>query len=1141
MEILSIAMWVTALIVTAWGAACPAFTCGKLDAGKCGVLMSKTLVTLNTDPCPTGTACKLAGTQSYMGMLDLIPFFPLPFDCPAEVPTTPTAYTPQDCKTKVPNKNWKNGGTTLLCTTAADCVMQDDTTALCVCSPRSDGKALCQPHYSNTDVFGDYWALCEANGNKIPTVEAYNYFSIALDFIAIKDADLPCAMIFQEAYQLPKLKTIYLCAAKDPACPCTGATFLNTATVVCDSCDPNCATCSSSGATSCNSCPTGSSLSGTAPNSCVCLAGTFPDPAANHCSACDASCSTCSGAGASKCTGCKTNARLNGDGTCTCPVLNGYYGGATDCKPCDPSCNSCDGPTSNDCRNPCGVTLPNGDCESCLESYYLAAPKCMACDKSCKGCNDAGANKCTSCHTGATLDTGVCSCNPGLFLDLVAMQCAACDASCVTCSAASASSCLSCKTHATISSGTCVCDSGFFWKADTNICDTCATTCATCSGSATSCKSCKSGATLSGTTCSCISGSPNPESCVLCDSSCAGCSYTAPTVCTACSASMFLVGGLCRGCPDTCTTCAGTDCSGCYPNAGLTTTTPKRCVCGTGYFPNPTVVSCSACDISCKTCSASGSSACLSCYSPAVISGTNCVCPSGTYPNPGANLCASCDVTCLACSAGESNKCTSCKTGATLISGICNCNAGSFPNPDASQCTTCNLACKTCSGAGIDMCLTCDANAQLSGGTAPGTCVCAAGLTGTPATGCLVCHNTCQTCKDATATMCNSCKLGAILKGAMPSACICTSGYLSQPDASNCSPCDITCDPSSGLPPCVENCSLCSGNQCQKCMGSMSLQPEGGVCKAGCPDAYYSNAGTCTVCSEPCITCSSPTACLSCDSEHVLKGTSCVRDCQPSYFSIDDSMCMPCDSTCLSCDGPLSTSCLICKNGYFLKDGLCVECSSCATCNSSGYCLTCATGFNLTTSGTCESCVDCNKPITVTLGNPKPNVFSITFSRGVSHFFLAVDFVISTDPPAIGLLWTVENNPDIGKRRRMDTGTSLVYINIIAGEWDSNAVFGVAFTNSSMITDVYGEPLPSIMSFTSTPPLGPEASDSDGGDDGPSDGTIIGAVVGSFLGACVIVLVFLVIYKWRKSLRTTTVKSKYEEVGADPASLQISH
>jgi len=207
-----------------------------------------------------------------------------------------------------------------------------------------------------------------------------------------------------------------------------------------------------------------------------------------------------------------------------------------------------------------------------------------------------------------------------------------------------------------------------------------------------------------------------------------------------------------------------------------------------------------------------------------------------------------------------------------------------------------------------------------------------------------------------------------------------------------------------------------------------------------------------------------------------------------------------------------------------------------------GMCLTCPSGFNLTTSSTCESCTDCNKPITVTLGNPKPNVFSVTFSRGVNHFFLSVDFIINTDPPAIGLLWTVENNPEPVRRRRMNSGTSLVYINIVAGDWDDSAVFGVAFTNSSLITDVYGQPLPTLTSFTTTAPLGPEATDSGSEDDGPSDGTIIGAVVGSFLGACVIVLVIALIYRWKRTRKTTAVKTKYEEVGGEhPSSLQLSH
>ena len=92
-----------------------------------------------------------------------------------------------------------------------------------------------------------------------------------------------------------------------------------------------------------------------------------------------------------------------------------------------------------------------------------------------------------------------------------------------------------------------------------------------------------------------------------------------------------------------------------------------------------------------------------------------------------------------------------------------------------------------------------------------------------------------------------------------------------------------------------------------------------------------------------------------------------------------------------------------------------------------------------------------------------------------------------------------------------------------------------------MITDVYGAPLPSTMTFSTTAPLGPEATGSGNGSDGPSDGTIIGAVIGSFLGACLIALAFVLLYRWRRFNKGRKVKTKYEEVVAEPSSLQLSH
>jgi hypothetical protein len=146
----------------------------------------------------------------------------------------------------------------------------------------------------------------------------------------------------------------------------------------------------------------------------------------------------------------------------------------------------------------------------------------------------------------------------------------------------------------------------------------------------------------------------------------------------------------------------------------------------------------------------------------------------------------------------------------------------------------------------------------------------------------------------------------------------------------------------------------------------------------------------------------------------------------------------------------------------------------------------------------------------------------------VDHEFVTEDFDITTQPPATGLKWTVENNP---AGRRLEAATSLVYLNIVEGKWDSNAVFGVAFTNTSMIKDVYGQPLPASMAFTTSPPVGPEViSEGDDDDDGPSTGTIVGAVLGSVFGAGLIGLVIWLLRRLRRNMRVVGVKTKYEEV-----------
>jgi len=54
--------------------------------------------------------------------------------------------------------------------------------------------------------------------------------------------------------------------------------------------------------------------------------------------------------------------------------------------------------------------------------------------------------------------------------------------------------------------------------------------------------------------------------------------------------------------------------------------------------------------------------------------------------------------------------------------------------------------------------------------------------------------------------------------------------------------------------------------------------------------------------------------------------------------------CVACDSSCKTCSGSTTTSCLSCASGFFLISGSCLPCDfSCLTCSgSSTFCTSCA-------------------------------------------------------------------------------------------------------------------------------------------------------------------------------------------------------
>jgi len=86
-----------------------------------------------------------------------------------------------------------------------------------------------------------------------------------------------------------------------------------------------------------------------------------------------------------------------------------------------------------------------------------------------------------------------------------------------------------------------------------------------------------------------------------------------------------------------------------------------------------------------------------------------------------------------------------------------------------------------------------------------------------------------------------------------------------------------------------------------------------------CPPNTYPNLtiNSCNSCNITCGTCTGPLACETCKSGFFLSGTECL----------------PCDTSCLTCNGVASNNCLTCTSGSYLIN----ELNTCSTCTTTQY------------------------------------------------------------------------------------------------------------------------------------------------------------------------------------------------------------
>ena len=524
----------------------------------------------------------------------------------------------------------------------------------------------------------------------------------------------------------------------------------------------------------------------------------------------------------------------------------------------------------------------------------------------------------------------------------VNIGCLSCDITCLACNGPLNSDCLRCRQGSVLANKVCSPSStSFVLDTNTGIYSqpSCPYLCQQCYLS-TTCKICmpKAALTSSGT-CRCFQGyRAYNNSCypIVCDPSCATCVGIRYTDCTSClkglslGTSLTLVtegictcapgygfdsNGKCAPCDPTCKLCHSNLPNGCTDCIiqNLTLVEDGTCICKDGYYFDVISLQCKLCFFYCKTCSGSGKYQCLSCRSladlvappsPANQAERYCNCESKYIMTPiGECSWASCDISCHTCMGTSANQCASCKGLNTRISSLntCECTNEMLPDIEGNCIFNCNPSCLTCSSTDKNKCTSCYLKATLQ---SDNSCKCKDGyFFDENSYQCILCHYSCSTCSNKGSSMCTSCK-----------------GSLG-----------VDVDLSNGM---------CT-------------------CTSGSPINYY---GLCTECHPSCSGCDENYGCLACRANAILTDLqTCV--CLSSYFMNIKSLCVPCHQRCLTCREATEADCIICKDGFLLKKGICAcrdgtyissvkGTDSCEVCNQTIFCITCSNNTS------CTSCYE---------------------------------------------------------------------------------------------------------------------------------------------------------------------------------------
>ncbi|ELP91623.1 protein serine/threonine kinase, putative [Entamoeba invadens IP1] len=748
--------------------------------------------------------------------------------------------------------------------------------------------------------------------------------------------------------------TCSICSTKNGICEnCkTGTVYTEPMSIRCEMCstfDSNCVTCSVDSSRVCTTCKSGLRPNTTS-GKCVgcglhCVSGAcnptsgicnqcdtnyvFQSTKTDQCESCstfDANCITCASDSTRKCKQCKAGyyPKTSGDYKCQscdatcggkCDTTTGMCAGCTSgYVPTSPITNKC--VTCNTFDFNCAKCVGDKrECAMCVSGMYPNTNgTCTLCDASCNGQCNTSTGVCTGCTTN------------NVFTDPPGKVCVACksfDTNCITCASDNTRRCYQCEDT--------------YYPGSDGVCVKCASGCATCSPITGVCSKCVAQYVPS------ASDTKLCQSCESFDSNCLQCASTFTRTCTTCKTeAMYPQGGKCVPCDSPCN-------GKCDPTNGNCRS------CLSGYvLTSPVSKVCESCQTFDNHCQAN------SCASNGIRICTNCT--AGYFPQSDGR-CGVCDTTC-------GGKCNT-------VSGVCTgCSSNHVYNPSNTKtCRVCTLLDAKCS--------TCDTNFGSE------KCVsCTSGYYPDSNGKCILCDNTCGGKCNTTTGVCTGCLDGYVKNGMSCISCAafnadcetCDSNYEKKCTVCKnnkysvdgvCVDCDGACENCDGV---TGNCKSCSENsvvqsgsttQCETCSTFDSL------CVTCASDATR-NCVKCTTNNYPVLQLNGEKRCQQCNTTcngNCYTETGYCKSCLQNYVFVSATslVCESCksfDQHCTTCSPTFERKCVTCDTGYYPgSNGTCVVCdSTCAnSCDgSTGYCLSCVTGFVLSASPS-QHCITCEQ------------------------------------------------------------------------------------------------------------------------------------------------------------------------------------